>query len=291
VSAATVPEEALEERTSRHEGPAGPTGLDSCRDRHQPKVAEFDASLPDEYEAHRRDGHYAVRLGLAAVRGIGKGVAERIVSEREARGGYRSMEDLVRRTGLTTEHLEALAASGALECLGLTRRQALWRAGSAALDQPGSLPGTLVASQPLLFDDPTPTEVLADDLWATGVSTGDHPIGQLRAELDARGVLSTADLATAEADRRVEVGGLVTHRQRPGTASGITFVSLEDEHGLVNVVCSVGVWQRYRKVARSSPALIVRGKLERSPEGVVNVVADKLEPLPIMVVHRSRDFH
>jgi error-prone DNA polymerase len=123
------------------------------------------------------------------------------------------------------------------------------------------------------------------------VSTEDHPIAQLRAELDARGVLSTAGLATAEADRRVEVGGLVTHRQRPGTASGITFVSLEDEFGLVNVVCSVGVWQHFRKVARSSPALIVRGKLERSPEGVVNVVADHLEPLPIMVVHRSRDFH
>jgi len=218
-------------------------------------------------------------------------VAERIVSERDAHGGYRSMEDLVRRTALTTEHLEALAAAGALECLGLTRRQALWRAGSAALDQPGSLPGTLVESQPLLFDDPTPVEVLADDLWATGVSTEDHPIAQLRAELDARGVLSTAGLATAEADRRVEVGGLVTHRQRPGTASGITFVSLEDEFGLVNVVCSVGVWQHFRKVARSSPALIVRGKLERSPEGVVNVVADHLEPLPIMVVHRSRDFH
>ncbi|HEY3546401.1 MAG TPA: error-prone DNA polymerase [Propionicimonas sp.] len=298
-TAGTGPEETREERTSRHEGPGaedgtgpdGPTGLDACRNRHQAPVADFDASLPDEYQAHRRDGNYAVRLGLAAVRGIGKGVAERIVSEREARGSYRSMEDLVRRTGLTAEHLEALAASGALECLGLTRRQALWRAGSAALDQPGSLPGTLVESQPLLFDDPTPVEVLADDLWATGVSTDDHPIAQLRAELDARGVLSTAGLATAEPDRRVEVGGLVTHRQRPGTASGITFVSLEDEFGLVNVVCSVGVWQHFRKVARSSPALIVRGKLERSPEGVVNVVADHLEPLPIMVVHRSRDFH
>ncbi|HEY3410313.1 MAG TPA: helix-hairpin-helix domain-containing protein, partial [Propionicimonas sp.] len=176
--------------------PEGPTGLDACRNRRQPPVADFDVSLPDEYEAHRRDGDFAVRLGLAGVRGIGKGVAERIVTEREARGSYRSMEDLVRRTGLTTEHLEALAASGALECLGLTRRQALWRAGSAALDQPGSLPGTLVESQPLLFDDPTPVEVLADDLWATGVSTEDHPIAQLRAELDARGVLSTARLAT-----------------------------------------------------------------------------------------------
>lgn len=273
------------------EGPRPPTGLDACRDRHQPPVAGFDVSAPDVSEAHRRDGHFAVRLGLSGVRGIGRGVAGRIVTEREANGDYRSMEDLVRRTGLRAEDLEALAAAGALECLGLTRRQALWRAGSAALDQPGSLPGTIVESQPLLFDDPTPVEVLADDLWATGVSTEDHPIAQLRAELDARGVLSTAGLATAEPDRRVEVGGLVTHRQRPGTASGITFVSLEDEFGLVNVVCSVGVWQRFRRVARSSPALIVRGKLERSPEGVVNVVADHLEPLPIMVVHRSRDFH
>ncbi|MCA0294998.1 MAG: error-prone DNA polymerase [Actinobacteria bacterium] len=267
------------------------TGLDSCLDQHQGPVGEFDATAPDTTLDHRRDGNVAVRLGLAGVRGIGTGVAGRIVAERDARGAYRSMEDLVRRTGLSAENLEALAAAGALECLGLTRRQALWRAGSAALDQPDSLPGTLVASQPLLFDDPTPTEVLADDLWATGVSTADHPIAQLRQELTDRKVLSTADLFTAEPDRRIEVAGLVTHRQRPATASGITFLSLEDEHGLVNVVCSVGVWQRYRRIARGSPALVVRGKLERSPENVVNVVADKLEPLPIMVVHRSRDFH
>ena len=266
------------------------TGLDSCLDPDQPTIEPFDASATDESASHRRDGHFAVRLGLAGVRGIGKKVAGQIVDERTAHGPYASMENLVRRTGLTTERLEALAAAGALECLGLTRRQALWRAGSAALDQPGTLPGTLVESQPLLFDDPTPTEVLADDLWATGVSTGDHPIGQLRSELAGRGILSTSDLATAPLDRRVEVGGLVTHRQRPSTASGITFLSIEDEHGLVNVVCSVGVWQRYRRIARSSPALVVGGKLERSPEGVVNVVADRLEPLPIMVVHKSRDF-
>jgi error-prone DNA polymerase len=288
-TASTLPEEPREERAGRHEGPRA--GLDSCLDPDQPKIREFDPGAPDESASHRRDGRFAVRLGLAGVRGIGPEVATRIVEERTAHGSYTSMENLVRRTGVIAEQLEALAASGALECLGLTRRQALWRAGSAALDQPGSLPGTLVEAQPLLFDDPTSTEVLADDLWATGVSTGDHPIGQLREELAGRGVLATADLATAPLDRRVEVGGLVTHRQRPATASGITFLSLEDEYGLVNVVCSVGVWQRYRRVARSSPALVVRGKLERSPEGVVNVVADHLEHLPIMVVHKSRDFH
>jgi error-prone DNA polymerase len=116
-------------------------------------------------------------------------------------------------------------------------------------------------------------------------------MAHLRGGLRERGVLATADLAHAEPGRRVEVAGLVTHRQRPATASGITFLSLEDEHGLVNVVCSTGVWDHYRRVARSAKALVVRGKLERSPEGVVNLLADRLEALPLKVAHSSRDFH
>jgi len=267
-----------------------PSGSDSCLDRTQPKPGEFDATAPDHTGGHRRDARFAVRLGLAGVRGIGREVAGRIVAER-AQGDYRSMEDLVRRTGLNAEQLASLSTAGVFDCFGLSRRQALWRAGSAALDQPDSLPGTLLASQPPLFDEPSPTEALAEELWATGVSTGEHPIGQLRAELTARGVLSSADLNFAEPDRRIELGGLVTHRQRPATASGVTFLSLEDEFGLVNVVCSMGVWQRYRRVARGSSALIVRGKLERSTEGVVNILADRIEALPILVPHHSRDFH
>jgi len=82
----------------------------------------------------------------------------------------------------------------------------------------------------------------------------------------------------------------VTHRQRPATASGITFMNLEDESGLVNVICSVGVWNRYRRIARDSPALIVRGILERSPEGVTNLLADRLEALPMAIRTASRDF-
>jgi error-prone DNA polymerase len=83
---------------------------------------------------------------------------------------------------------------------------------------------------------------------------------------------------------------VVTHRQRPATAAGVTFVNLEDETGLVNVVCSVGCWQRYRTVATTSPALLVRGKLERTVDGVVNVVADRLEALPLAATPPSRDF-
>ena len=97
-------------------------------------------------------------------------------------------------------------------------------------------------------------------------------------------------MRTHETGRRVEVAGLVTHRQRPATASGVTFLNLEDEHGLVNVVCSGGVWNRYRRVLRDSPALIARGLLERSPEGVTNLVADAFEDLRVGVMHRSRDF-
>jgi error-prone DNA polymerase len=82
----------------------------------------------------------------------------------------------------------------------------------------------------------------------------------------------------------------VTHRQRPATASGITFMNIEDETGLVNVICSVGVWQRYRRVAREASSVIVRGVLERSSEGIVNVVADRIEVLQLKATTRSRDF-
>ncbi|MDQ1121483.1 error-prone DNA polymerase [Microbacterium trichothecenolyticum] len=271
-------------------GRGAPTGIDSCAHAQQPPTGEFDPSAPDETLAHRRDGGFAVRLGLAGVTGIGVKVAERIVAERERGGPYRDQRDLVRRTGLVTAQLEALATAGAFECLGHTRREAIWLAGSAAQDRPEFLPDSLVAVQPPLFTDPSSYEVLAADLWATGLSTDDHPLTHFRAALDARGVLTSRELRTFETDRRIEVAGLVTHRQRPATASGITFLNLEDEHGLMNIICSVGVWNRYRRVARESPALIVRGMLERSVEGVTNVVADGFVDLRVGVAHASRDF-
>jgi len=271
-------------------GERGSTGLDACAEAHQPPTGEFDRSAPDETAAHRRDGAFAVRLGLAGVTGIGTNVAERIVAERERGGPYRDMRDLVRRTGLITAQLEALATAGAFESLGHSRREAIWLSGSAAQDRPEFLPDSLVAVQPPLFTDPTSYELLASDLWATGLSTDDHPLTHFRSALDARGVLTSRELRSAETDRRIEVAGLVTHRQRPATASGITFLNLEDEHGLMNIICSVGVWNRYRRVARESPALIVRGMLERSVEGVTNVVADGFTDLRVGVSHASRDF-
>jgi error-prone DNA polymerase len=276
--------------TSLPEQVDGPTGLDSCVERKQPPVGLFDIDAPDESAAHRRDGRFAVRLGLAGVKGIGATVAQHIVAARESGGLFRDLRDLVRRTSITAVQVEALATAGAFECLGLSRREAIWLAGSAAQDRPEFLPDSLIAVQPPLFADPTSYERLAADLWATGISTDDHPITHYRSGLDARGVLTSRELRSHEVGRRVEVAGLVTHRQRPATASGITFLNLEDEHGLVNIVCSLGVWNRYRRIVRDSPALIARGMLERSAEGVTNLIADAFEDLRVGVQHRARDF-
>ncbi|MGM7677344.1 error-prone DNA polymerase [Microbacterium sp. A94] len=267
-----------------------PSGVKTCLLPEHPPAEEFSRTAPDESAAHRRDAAFAVRLGLSDVRGIGMPMAERIVAERAANGPFQDLNDLVRRTDATAAQLEALATAGAFECLGMSRREAIWLSGAAAEDRARFLPGTTVSVQLPLFTDQTSYEQLAADLSATGVSTDDHPMAHFRSALNERGVLTAAGLQMHEVGRRIEVAGLVTHRQRPATASGVTFLNLEDEHGLVNVVCSTGVWSRYRRVARDSPALIVRGILERSPEGVINVLADAFQDLRTGIEHRSRDF-
>ena len=268
----------------------GPTGSDPCLQTDQPPIDPFDPAVPLDFAAHRRDAGHAVRLGLAAVTSIGEKVAERIVAEREAYGPYRDLGDLARRTGLNTGQLEALAAAGAFDGFDLSRRQAIWEAGNAAQERPEYLAGTAITVQPPLLPMLSPAEQLASDLWATGISTDDHPIRFLRPALAARGVRPADTLAAGESGRRIEVGGVVTHRQRPATAAGVTFLNIEDETGMVNVICPVGVWNRYRRVARQAPAMIVRGILERSEEGVVNVLADRLEALDTGIRTVSRDF-
>ncbi|MCU1578902.1 MAG: error-prone polymerase [Rhodoglobus sp.] len=270
---------------------AAATGADSCLLHKQPAVPEkFDREAHFDTDDHRRDGAYVVRLGLDEVSGIGEPVAKKIIAERERAGAFTSMNDLVRRVGLSTKQLEVLSAAGAFDGFGISRREAMWNAGNAAQDREEFLPGSVAAVQPPLFAMPSPVEELMSDLWATGVSPDSHPVQHLRPLLAGRGVITAAGLATAENGRRVEVGGVVTHRQRPATASGITFINLEDETGLVNVICSVGVWNRYRRVAREAPAMIIRGILERSAEGVTNILADRFELLSMTPRMKSRDF-
>jgi error-prone DNA polymerase len=237
----------------------------------------------------------ALRLGLGSVRTVGPELADAIVAERVDSGAYQSMEDLARRVSLKRQTLEALATAGVFaETTGsdgrpLDRRRALWVAGAVAQTGSDRLAGIVTGGEAPALPGLSEQELATADLWATGVAPDRHPTLFVRGHLDGLGVLTAKALGAAEHGTRVLVGGVVTHRQRPSTAAGITFLNLEDETGLINVICSKGLWQRYRKVARSAPALLVRGRLERV-EGVTNVIADKLELLPMAVPSRSRDF-
>ena len=128
------------------------------------------------------------------------------------------------------------------------------------------------------------------DLWATRISPEGHPFTHLRPLLTRAGIRSVADLFAGEPDRRVHVAGLVTHRQRPPTAGGIVFMTLEDETGIINVVCPPQVFQRHRGLAVDSQALLVGGRLERA-DGVTNVRATRLRRLPVPGRVRARNFH
>jgi len=240
-----------------------------------------------------RTDDLAVRLGLGSVRGIGVDLAEAIEAERGEHGPYRDPEDLVRRVpDLDLAQLEAMATAGVFgQCFGLERREALWAVGAVAQSRPGRLAGVVTgASAPRLPGMSPPEEAVAD-LWATGVSPDGHPTRFLRAELAGLGVVTSQGLWDVTPGSRVTVAGVVTHRQRPMTAQGTTFLNLEDETGLINVVVSKGCWARFRRVAREAPAMTIRGRLERS-EGVINLVAEHLAPLalPGSSIHASRDF-
>ena len=228
----------------------------------------------------------AIRLGLSGIRNLGSGVAERIAAGRP----YASMEDLVRRIPLPAAAVEALATAGAFGCFGLTRRSALWAAGALAS---GAGPGRLPGVTPGLHAPPLPAmtaieETLAD-LWATGTSST-HPVAHARPTLDELGAVRSGGLKDVPADTNVLVAGLVTHRQRPPTAGGIVFMSLEDETGITNVVCRPEVWARHRAVALDAQALLVTGRLERT-DGVTNVLATRLRRLPVPGRVKARNFH
>ena len=246
----------------------------------------------------------AVRLGLAPIKGLGERAAQAIVTERCAHGPYQDLADLARRVSLSRSRLESLAVSGALDSLGVERRQALWAAGVLS-DEHGrrrgasrqgpevwcqpTLPGTAVGAQAPTLPTMTDRERQAADLSLTGVSTQGSPLRLLRASLTADGVLSAADLADQEHGSRVRVAGVVTHRQRPHTASGMIFLNLEDETGLLNVACRAGMWRHYRSIGRRAVALIVRGTVEKG-DGVVALMADHLQVLPGVPGTGSRDW-
>ncbi|OBB96257.1 error-prone DNA polymerase [Mycobacterium sp. 852002-30065_SCH5024008] len=230
-----------------------------------------------------------VRLGLGAVRHIGEDLAERLVEERKANGAFASLLDLTTRLQLSVPQTEALATAGALGCFGMSRREALWAAGAAATQRPDRLPGVGSSSHVPALPGMSELELAAADVWATGISPDSYPTQFLRVDLDAMGVVPAGKLLDVPDGDRVLIAGAVTHRQRPGTAQGVTFLNLEDETGMVNVLCTPAVWARHRKLANTAPAMLVRGQVQNA-SGAVTVVAERLGSITLAVGSKSRDF-
>lgn len=230
-----------------------------------------------------------VRLGLAAVRFIGDDLAEKLVEERKANGPFASLLDLTSRLQLTVPQTEALATAGALGCFDMSRREALWAAGAAATQRADRLPGVGSSSHIPALPGMSELELAAANVWATGVSPDSYPTQFLRADLDALGVIPAEALGSVPDGDRVLIAGAVTHRQRPGTAQGVTFINLEDETGMVNVLCTPGVWARHRKLANTAAALLIRGQVQNA-SGAITVVAERLGRISLAVGSKSRDF-
>jgi len=223
----------------------------------------------------------AIRLGLEQVYGLGEAEAERIVAARRD-GPFRLPRDLARRAGLDREALLHLARAGALASLGLSRRRAVWEA-MRSLDKPASRPlledldDADEAEEAAGLDSMTEQEEVIADYRTGGLSLTAHPLAFERARLAARGVLEIAAANAIPEGRRISVAGIALCRQRPATAKGMIFLTIEDESGAANIVVRPDVWAAADHAARRAAVLLVEGRIQRRG-AVVHVVATRLQP-------------
>ena len=246
-----------------------------------------------------------LRIGLGYIRGVHRREIEQLVAAREAGGRFRSLSDLASRAGSGASALSLLAWSGACDALAVrsggdpagARRTALWQLGVMTPGRrvPG---GTQLA---LALDLPAPPalarlsewERMLADYGTVGLTTRTHPLALLRGRLGS-GVASSRDLERTDHNRRVRIGGLVVARQRPGTASGIVFILLEDEFGTINLVVPPHIYERHRLVVRTEPLMLAEGRLERlaASGGAINILVDRVGAIdaPDRMVAEIKDF-
>ena len=232
----------------------------------------WDCTLEGKGEDH------ALRLGLRQIDGLPEHVAAALVTEREVGGPFRNIVDLRARAGLSPAHIERLASADAFTSLGLTRRQALWDARSLmpAADLPlfraaGVREEGAERASTLLPAMPISEEVVAD-YQTTRLSLKAHPMAFLRADLAERGFVRACDLRARKFRSMVQVAGVVLIRQRPGSAKGVTFITLEDETGVINLVVWPDLKEKQRKVVMGARLMEVRGRVEYDDE-VIHVIA------------------
>jgi len=235
-------------------------------------------------------GGLAVRMGLRYVNGLGEGEGRDLVDAR-AEAPFASLDDCVRRARLTSDALVALAEAGAFEGFGVDRRAALWQVRGLARRRDMALPLRVREAIPA-FAPLTAAEQISWDYLTCAHSPRGHPLEALREELRAAGLPEARTVAGLPDGRRVRYVGLVICRQTPGTAAGVTFMTLEDETGFVNVVLWERVFERYSTLARTAALLGVTGRVQ-AQNGIVHIVVDALWAPAVSrrpAAVRSRDF-
>jgi error-prone DNA polymerase len=279
----------------------GPSQLVQDAQRHGVQVREPDINQSQwecSLEPHTsQSSRMAIRLGLRQVRGLSEQPMIQVIQERDRRGRFRDISDLVRRTRMPQSLLKALADAGCLRSLAGDRRAALWQ----ALDhekQVVSMP--LFEAKEVDVDDSVPEQLgrmselqeVYTDYQTIGLSLQGHPMDYCRAALSQMKVVPAAQLSELRSGKLVRVAGLVVLRQRPSTAKGITFVTLEDETGAINLVIRPDTWKRFELICKRSHAWLVHGVLE-TRDNVTHVIVGRLDDLTQNVGGldvRSRDF-
>ncbi len=249
-------------------------------------LSDWDCTLEGE------GGRHAVRLGLRQIRGLSKVEVERLVAARST--GARDLQQIIRRAGLSRRGLELLAEADALRSLGMDRRAGLWAAkglaGEADVEAAAPLLAPLEAPPEEAVDLPRmslPAHV-AEDYRTTSLSLKAHPCAFSRPLLDRQGAVSAASLRNLKDGARVAVGGLVLIRQRPGTAKGVVFITLEDETGVANAVVWQKVFTPNRRVVMTASFLLIRGRLQRAGE-VIHLVAERFTDLSASLAEMRRE--
>ncbi|TCD05098.1 DNA polymerase III subunit alpha [Erythrobacteraceae bacterium CFH 75059] len=237
-------------------------------------------TAPEGDGAGRSARHPALRLGLRQIDGLPEAVAARLVHEREEHGPFADVRALRERTGLSPAHIERLASADAFGSMGLSRRQALWDARSliagpdlplfahAAARDEGADARIALPAMPL-------SEEVVADYQTTRLSLKAHPVAFLRASLAERGFVRAADLRQKRFRAMVQVAGVVLIRQRPGSAKGVCFITLEDETGVINLVVWPDLKERQRRVVMGARLMEVRGRVEYDDE-VIHVIAQHM---------------
>jgi len=239
------------------------------------------------------DGEGALRLGFHVIRGLGEAQRDRLQAA-IAQGPFSDLRDFARRTQLEKEAIENLAVAGAFAPWFGSRREAMWALrGLDERETRGELGRLMDVEEPAArFATISPRQETAFDLWSTGISPKVQPIAHMRAECERQNVVPAARLAELPRNLICKVGGMVITRQRPGTAKGFVFLTLEDETGLVNVIVRPDVYERYRRTIRQAMTVIVEGRLQKE-SGCIDVLARKVwsfDASDVVGGVRSRNF-